>query len=55
MKKSQTTLYLDIDLYKELQKEAKTKFLQVNALIISIISEHLSLERLRKAELEKKY
>jgi len=52
-KNSQTTLYLKENLYKELNAEAKLKFLKVNALIISIVSEHLSLERLRKVEAEK--
>ena len=52
MSKTQTTLYLDIDLHKELKEEAKVKFFKVNALIISILSEHLSIERLRKRESE---
>lgn len=48
MKKKQTTLHLDINLYEELQEEAKSKFLKVNTLIICILSEYLYIERLRK-------
>lgn len=50
MKKRQVTLYLDMDLYKECEEEAKLKFFKINALIISILSEHLFIERLRKRE-----